>query len=127
LKKRLRHSNRRRKKTVAQRKAAYARCVETASRMPLDPNLPARRDEKRFLMDVLQPFHAAIVKALTPHFQSTFEGEDPADDPPEEVVGYTVDLIYDTGGINDDAIAAAINDIYRNGAEAGLWHVERAI
>jgi hypothetical protein len=28
---------------------------------------------------------------------------------------------------NDDPIVAAIHDIYRDGAEAGLRHVERAI
>jgi hypothetical protein len=92
---------------------------------PVDVQL---RDEKKFLTDALRPFHATIVKALRPHFQDIFEGEDdPADDPPEEAVGYAVNLIYDTGGINDDTIAAAIDDVYRDGVEAGLWHVERAI
>ena len=72
------------------------------------------------MVDVLQPFRDAIVKAMAPHFPNVFEGEDPADDP--DLVPYAVDLIHDAGGI-----VTAIHDIYRDGAEAGLRHVERAI
>jgi hypothetical protein len=35
-----------------------------------------RLDEKEFLAGVLRPFHDAIVKALAPHFDDVFEGED---------------------------------------------------
>jgi hypothetical protein len=53
-------------------------------------------------MDVLRPFHAAIDRAMAPHFQDVFEGDDPAD-----AVQYAVDLI--------------------NGAEAALRHLGRVI
>jgi hypothetical protein len=33
-----------------------------------------RLDEKEFLADVLRPFHAAIDRAMAPHFQDIFEG-----------------------------------------------------
>ena len=89
-----------------------------------------RLDEKEFLAGVLRPFHDAIVKALAPHFHDVFEGEDPADDP--ELIHYAIDLIHDAGRpfgtfIDDDLIATAIHDVYRDGAEAALRHVERAI
>ena len=89
-----------------------------------------RLNEKEFLADVLRPFHDAIVKALAPHFHDVFEGEDPADDP--ELIHYAIDLIHDAGRpfgtfIDDDLIATAIHDVYRDGAEAALRHVERAI
>ena len=66
------------------------------------------------------------IAALIPHFQDVFEGEDPSDDSPEETVAYVIDLI---GNITayDDPIAATIHDIYRDGAEASLPHVKRAI
>jgi hypothetical protein len=54
-----------------------------------------RLDEKEFLAGVLRPFHDAIVKALAPHFDHVFEGEDPADDP--ELIHYAIDLIHDAG------------------------------
>ena len=77
-----------------------------------------RLNEKEFLADVLRPFH------------DVFEGEDPADDP--ELIHYAIDLIHDAGRpfgtfIDDDLIATAIHDVYRDGAEAALRHVERAI
>ena len=89
-----------------------------------------RLHEKEFLVDVLRPFHDAIVKALAPHSHDVFEGENPADDP--ELIHYAIDLIHDAGRpfgtfIDDDPIATAIHDVYRNGAEAALRHVERAI
>src|SRR5580700_3468465 len=89
-----------------------------------------RLNEKEFLADVLRPFHDAIVKALAPHFHDVFEGEDPADDP--QLIHYAIDLIHDAGRpfgtfIDDDPIATAIHDVYRDGAEAALRHVERAV
>jgi hypothetical protein len=89
-----------------------------------------RLDEKEFLAGVLRPFNDAIVKALAPHFHDVFEGEDPADDP--ELIHYAIDLIHDAGRpfgtfIDDDLIATAIHDVYCDGAEAALRHVERAI
>src|SRR6516225_1284598 len=89
-----------------------------------------RINEKEFLADVLRPFHAAIVKALASHFHDVFEGAAPADHP--QLIHYAIDLIHDAGRpfgtfIDDDPIATAIHDIYRNGAEAALQHVERAI
>jgi hypothetical protein len=89
-----------------------------------------RLNEKEFLADVLRPFHDAIVKALAAHFHDVFEGEDPAEDP--ELIHYAIDLIHDAGRpfgtfIDDDPIATAIHDVYRDGAEAALRHVERAI
>ena len=127
MKKHVRSHNRRRKKTVAQRKAAYARCV-TAMR-PGEKQFLMKLDEKQFLMDALQPFHDTIVRALIPLYRQIFEGDEPANDPPEETVGYAVDLISDASTYDgfDAPIAAAIHDIYRDGAEAGLRHVERAI
>jgi hypothetical protein len=94
------------------------------------PVRPPRLNEKEFLTDVLRPFHDAIVKALAPHFHDVFEGEDPADDP--ELIHYAIDLIHDAGRpfgtfIDDDLIATAIHDVYHDGAEAALRHVERAI
>jgi len=85
-----------------------------------------RITEKEFLADVLRPFHGAIVKALASHFHDVFEGEDPADDP--QLIHYAIDLIHDAGRpfgtfIDDDPIATAIQDVYRNGAEAALRHV----
>jgi hypothetical protein len=89
-----------------------------------------RINEKEFLADVLRHLHGAIVKALASHFHDVFEGEDPADDP--QLIHYAIDLIHDAGRpfgtfIDDDPIATAIHDVYRNGAEAALQHVERAI
>jgi hypothetical protein len=86
-----------------------------------------RLDEKEFLANVLRPFHDAIVKALAPHFDHVFEGEDPADDP--DLIRYAVNLISDAGDeLFDEArVEAAIHDVYQNGAEAALRHVERAI
>jgi hypothetical protein len=89
-----------------------------------------RLNEKEFLADVLRPFHDAIVKALASHFHDVFDGEDPADDP--QLINYAIDLIHDAGRpfgtfIDDDPIATAILDVYRDGAEAALRHVERAI
>jgi hypothetical protein len=89
-----------------------------------------RLDEKEFLADVLRPFHDAIVKALAPHFHDVFEGEDPADDP--QLIHYAIDLIHDAGRpfgtfIDGDLIATAIHDVYRDGAEAALRHLGRAI
>ena len=86
-----------------------------------------RLDEKEFLADVLQPFHDAIIKALASHFHDVFEGADPADDP--KLIRYAVNLIYDAGDdLFDEArVEAAIHDIYQNGAEAALRHVEQAI
>ena len=52
-----------------------------------------RLDEKEFLADVLRPFHAAIDRAMAPHFQDVFEGEDP-----DDAVQYAVDLIDAAGG-----------------------------
>jgi hypothetical protein len=75
-----------------------------------------RLDEKEFLADVLRPFHDTIVKALAPHFHDVFEGDDPADDP--ELIHYAIDLIHDAG---------RPFGTYRDGAEAALRHVERAI
>ena len=68
--------------------------------------------------------------SLAPHFHDVFEGENPADDP--QLISYAIDLIHDAGRpfgtfIDDDLIASAIHDVYRNGAEAALRHVERAI
>jgi hypothetical protein len=125
MKKRAHSHNRRRKKTVAQRKAAYARCV-AGPRVKWDEE---RGDERQFLMDALLPFRDTIVRALIPLYRDIFEGDDPADDPPEETVGYAVDLISDASTYDgfDYPIATAIHDIYRDGAEAGLRHVERAI
>jgi hypothetical protein len=117
MKKRVHSHNRRRKKTVAQRKAAYARCITAPAG---EKQFLRERDERQFLVDVLLPFRDAIVKAMAPHFHDAFEGDDPADDP--DLVHYAVDLIHDAGGI-----MTAIHDIYRDGAEAGLRHVERAI
>ena len=117
MKKRVHSRNHRRKKTVAQRKAAHARCITA----PWGEKQFLREpDERQFLIDVLLPFRDAIVKAMAPHFHDAFEGDDPADDP--DLAPYAVDLIYDAGGI-----VTAIHDIYRDGAEAGLRHVERAI
>jgi hypothetical protein len=84
-------------------------------------------DEKQFLMDVLRPFHAAIDRAMAPHFQDVFEGDDPAD-----AVQYAVDLINAAGGPSDtfmdgDPLATAIHDVYRDGAEAALRHLGRVI
>ena len=64
---------------------------------------------------------------MTPHFQDVFEGEDP-----DDVVQYAVDLIDAAGGpsdtfMNNDPLATAIHDVYRNGAEAALRHLGRAI
>jgi len=89
-----------------------------------------RLNEKEFLADVLRPFHDAIVNALAPHFHDIFDGEEPADDP--QLIHYAIDLIHDAGRpfgtfIDDDLIATAIHDVYRNGAEAALRHVERAV
>jgi hypothetical protein len=89
-----------------------------------------RINEKEFLADVLRPFHDAIVKALAPHFHDVFEREDPANDP--QLIHYAIDLIHDAGRpfgtfIDDDLIATTIHDVYRNGAEAALRHVERAV
>jgi hypothetical protein len=70
-------------------------------------------------MDALLPFRDVITQTLIPLFQDIFEGEDPADDSPEETVAYAIDLIGDVTTC-DDPIAIAIHDIYRNGAEAGL-------
>jgi hypothetical protein len=89
-----------------------------------------RLNEKGFLADVLRPFHDAIVKALAPHFHDVFEGENPADDP--QLIPYAIDLIHDAGRpfgtfIDDDLIATAIHDVYHDGAEAALRHLERAI
>jgi len=89
-----------------------------------------RINEKEFVAAVLRPFHGAIVKALASHFHDVFEGEDPADDP--QLIHYAIDLIHDAGRpfgtfIDDDPIATAIHDVYSNGAEAALQHVERAI
>ena len=86
-----------------------------------------RLDEKEFLADVLRPFHAAIDRAMAPHFQDVFEGEDP-----DDVVQYAVDLIDAAGGpsdtfMNNDPLATAIHDVYRDGAEAALRHLGRAI
>jgi len=117
MKKRVHSRNHRRKKTVAQRKAAHARCITA----PWGEKQFLREpDERQFLIDVLLPFRDAIVKAMAPHFHNVFEEEDPADDP--DLVPYAVDLIHDAGGI-----VTATHDIYRDGAEAGLRHVERAI
>jgi hypothetical protein len=117
MKKRVHSRNHRRKKTVAQRKAAHARCITAPWG---EKQFLRERDERQFLIDVLLPFRDAIVKAMAPHFHDAFEGDDPADDP--DLAPYAVDLIYDAGGI-----VTAIHDIYRDGAEAGLRHVERAI
>jgi hypothetical protein len=117
MKKRVHSRNHRRKKTVAQRKAAHARCITAPSG---EKQFLREQDERQFLVDVLQPFRDAIVKAIAPHFHNVFEGEAPADDP--DLVPYAIDLIHDAGGI-----VTAIHDIYRDGAEAGLRHVERAI
>jgi hypothetical protein len=89
-----------------------------------------RLNEKEFLADVLRPFHDVIVKALAPHFHDVFQGDDPADDP--LLIHYAIDLIHDAGRpfgtfIDDDPIATTIHDVYSDGAEAGLQHVERAI
>ena len=86
-----------------------------------------KRDEKQFLMDVLRPFHAAIDRAMTPHFQDVFNGDDPAD-----AVQYAVDLIHAAGGpsntfMDHDPLATAIHDVYRDGAEAALRHLGRTI
>ena len=91
---------------------------------------PPRLNEKEFLADVLRPFHDAIVNVLAPHFHDIFDGEEPADDP--QLIHYAIDLIHDAGRpfgtfIDDDLIATAIHDVYRNGAEAALRHVERAV
>jgi hypothetical protein len=66
---------------------------------------------------------------LIPLYRDIFEGDDPADDSLEETVAYAVDLISDASTYDhfDDPIATAIHEIYRDGAEAGLLHVERAI
>jgi hypothetical protein len=114
LKKRVRHSNRRRKKTVAQRKAAYARCV--ASTRPL----LSMFDEKRFLRDALEPFQDTIIQSMASYFPAEEMGDLVND--PEEAVAYAVDLIDDA-----NLIATAVNDVYHEGAEAGLRHVEQAI
>ena len=68
--------------------------------------------------------------SLAPHFHDVFEGENPADDP--QLISYAIDLIHDAGRpfgtfIDDDLIATAIHDVYRDGAEAALRHVERAV
>jgi hypothetical protein len=81
------------------------------------------RDEQQFLFDALRRFQDEIARALTPHFQAVFDGEDPADDL-DGAVEYAIDLIYE---IEREGEAAAIHDVYRDGAEAALPHVERAI
>jgi hypothetical protein len=154
-KQRLHNNNRRRKKTRAQRKAAYARCVASmcsSVQIAEDMDIPfcgtpegridkwlkaggledgllrhTRQlgDERQFLKDAMQPFEAAIVQALIPHYRAVFDGEDPADSP--DAVGYAVDLIWDSGGEGEDSLAAAICAVYHAGAEAALPHLERAI
>ena len=117
MKKHVHSRNHRRKKTIAQRKAAHARRITAPWG---EKQFLRERDERQFLVDVLQPFRDAIVKAMAPHFHDAFEGDGPADDP--DLVPYAVDLIRDAG-----LTTTAIHDIYRDGAEAGLRHVERAI
>jgi hypothetical protein len=85
-----------------------------------------RLDEKEFLAGVLRPFRDAIDRAMAPYFQDVFEGED------LDAVQYAVDLIDAAGGpsdtfLNNDPLATAIHDVYRNGAEAALRHLGRAI
>jgi hypothetical protein len=41
------------------------------------------------------------------------------------LIGYAFDLISDVNA--GDPVAAAVSDVYRNGAEAIMLHVERAI
>jgi hypothetical protein len=79
-------------------------------------------NEREFLIDVLRPHHSAIAKALVPIEADLVYGD------PEEEIKYAVDLIRDAvDAEGDDPIAAAINDVYRDGAEAALAHIERAI
>jgi hypothetical protein len=121
VKKRAHRDNRRRKKMVAQRKAARARAG-----LPVWP-VPARfdataqhRDERKFLLDVLQPLKAAIAQVLVPHLPAIFENV------LKEIVELALDLIFDNGD-EADPYAAVIRDVYGDGAEAALPHLDRAI
>jgi hypothetical protein len=82
--------------------------------------------EQEFLIDALRPFHATVTQALIPLYQAHFDGDNPANDP-EDAIGYAVDLISDAADDVDNRLALAINDVYRDGADAALPHVQRAI
>jgi hypothetical protein len=78
--------------------------------------------ERGFLIDVLRPHHSAIAKALGPIEADLVHGD------PEEEIKYAVDLIRDAvNAEGDDPIAATINNVYRDGAEAALAHIEQAV
>jgi hypothetical protein len=78
------------------------------------------RDEREFLIDVLRPHHSAITKVLVPLEVDLADG-----DLKEE---YAIDLIYDAEAAEGhDPCAGVINDVYRDGAEAALAHIERAV
>jgi hypothetical protein len=79
-------------------------------------------NEREFLIDVLRPHHSAIAKALVPIEADLVYGD------PEEDIKYAIDLIRDAVNVEgDDPIAATINNVYRDGAEAALAQIERAV
>lgn len=124
LKKHTRRDNRRRKKTVAQRKAARMRHAAAMTRLP--DGFSRRGDEREFLLSVLQPIEAAIAQTLAPHLPDLHSGDDDVDEVYDEIVAYALDLIFNNED-EDDPYAAVIRDVYRDGAEAALPHLERAI
>jgi hypothetical protein len=113
-----------RQRERAKRRQAELR--EARERRRYEAEMMVRRCEKVFLIDALRPFHATIAEALIPHYQLVFDADDQTDDDPEEAIGYAADLIWDVDDV-EDPLAAAINDIYRDGAEAVLPHFERAL
>jgi hypothetical protein len=119
MKKQVRRDNRRRKKTIAQQKAD-----RTRNQFWFDEHLRIKRDERKFLLDVLQPVEAVIAQTLAPHLP-TIQGDD-YDEVYEETIEYALDLIFDNED-EDDPYASVIRDVWRDGAEAALPHLESAI
>lgn len=118
MKKSRRHDNRRKKKTVAERKEARARSERRAD-AEFAAFLAERAlygDERSFLIEGLEPIRSTVE-------QDVLAYNPDADD---DAFLLAVDLIYDNGD-EADPIAAAINAIYHDGPEAALPHLSRAI
>src|SRR5262245_44520244 len=104
--------------------------LERAARMKQEERLLFRaraarkRDEVRFLLAVLTPIASTIIDLVKPHHPA--DEFDPDDNPDEDIIHYAIDLICDDEN-EPDSLAAAINAGYRDGAEAILPFLERAI
>jgi hypothetical protein len=129
MKKHVRRDNRRRKKTNTERKAARARAHSgrgALDRLDDEWNRRNNPEERRFLLGTLHSIGGAVAAVIRPHLPALLGEDYDDDDDIAEDIAFALDLIADNMDVAEP-YAAVIRDVWRDGAEAALPHLARAI